>query len=148
MGLFRSSGSGSIAEGDDDDDDYIPEVYRSTPWYEQWFAPHKEPQVAGVNLLLSGEFGRVISHLETQKGHKNISRVLLDRTSRRNGIQREELIGVSAFHLEEWLPVCKIIPQDLIPNSNGAAVASHGANLYVGQFSRGAFTKAFTPPTD
>lgn len=118
MGLFRSSGSASIAEGDDDDDDYIPEVYRSTPWYEQWFAPHKEPQVAGVNLLLSGEFGRVISHLETQKGHKNISRVLLDRTSRRNGIQREELIG------------------DLIPNSNGAAVASHGANLYVGQFSR------------
>lgn len=27
--------------------------------------------------------------------------------------------------------------QGLIPNSNGTAVASNGANLYVGQFSKG-----------
>lgn len=104
MRLFRGSGSASITErddDDDDDDDYMLRGYGSTPWHEQWFAPHKEPQDEGVELLLSGEFGCVSNQFETRKRHRNISRVLLDRSSRKNGIQREELISVSASQPEE-----------------------------------------------
>ncbi|KIO08498.1 hypothetical protein M404DRAFT_133750 [Pisolithus tinctorius Marx 270] len=128
--LLRSGSSGGTAsavfdfdeeeeEGMDDDDDYydddffIARRYGSVPRHEQWFPPHKEPQREGLELLRGGEFGRV-----TKKRIMNISRVFLDRSSRQIGPTREELAG------------------DLIPNSNGTAVASHGANLYAGQFSK------------
>ncbi|KAL4069807.1 WD40-repeat-containing domain protein [Scleroderma yunnanense] len=116
LGLFRRSRS--ARDDDDDDDDFTPGHYSSTPWYEQWFSPHEDPQPEGLELLMSGEFGRIVSHLKMNKRNRNISRTLLDRSSRGIGIQREELVG------------------DLVPNSNGTAVASHSANLYVGQFSR------------
>ncbi|KAH0838129.1 WD40-repeat-containing domain protein [Lanmaoa asiatica] len=102
-------------DGDDDDDEYPVSSHRN----RQWFAPHTEPQKRGVELLMSGEFGHVANKLRSKKGSRNISRLLLDRSCKPGGTSsREELTS------------------ELIPNSNGTAVASNGANLYVGQFSK------------
>ncbi|KAF9245903.1 WD40 repeat-like protein [Melanogaster broomeanus] len=102
-------------DNDDDDEDYV----ENTDWNQQWFPPNTKPEERGVELLMSGEFGRVSSKLKSNHGRRNISRLLLDRFSTPRGtLYREELAN------------------ELIPNSNGTAVASHGANLYVGQYSK------------
>ncbi|KAI6161431.1 WD40 repeat-like protein [Pisolithus thermaeus] len=130
--ILRLSRSGGTAysvdefdeeEEEEDDDDYDDDYFTATrhgsvPWHEQWLPPHREPQREGLELLRGGEFGRVTSYFKAKKGIRNISRIFLDRSSRRIGPEREELAG------------------DFIPNSNGIAVASHPANLYVGQFSK------------
>ncbi|KAI6047837.1 WD40-repeat-containing domain protein [Pisolithus marmoratus] len=123
LGRTASSAYESDEDDADDDDDYdddyfIARSYGSRPRLEQWFPPHKEPQPEGLELMRGGEFGRVTNHFKAKKGIRNISRAFLDRSSRQTGPEREELAG------------------DLIPNSNGAAVASHASNLYVGQFSK------------
>ncbi|KIJ65056.1 hypothetical protein HYDPIDRAFT_88817 [Hydnomerulius pinastri MD-312] len=121
--LLRS-GPTSAAEGaeEDDDDDYEDDYSGrsgNTDWNQQWFPPHNEPQPKGVELLMGGEFGRLSNKLRSMKGKKNVSRLLLDRSSRpRGAMPREDLTS------------------DLLPNSNGTAVASNGANLYVGQYSK------------
>ncbi|KAF9229038.1 WD40 repeat-like protein [Gyrodon lividus] len=102
-------------EPDDDDDEYVVNTHRN----QQWFPPHTEPHKRGVELLMSGEFGRVSNKLKSKSGRKSVSRLLLDRSSSpRSTMYREELAS------------------ELIPNSNGTAVASNGANLYVGQYSK------------
>lgn len=93
------NGIGSMSTTSEQDDDYIPlGTARPTSWHEVWVPPHEQPQPSGVRLLTSGEFGRLDTYLKARKGRGNISRALLDRSSRRNGIQREELAGVSALH--------------------------------------------------
>ncbi|KAF8846158.1 WD40 repeat-like protein [Paxillus ammoniavirescens] len=105
------SGSQDAEDDDGDDDGYAWDMH----WNQQWFPPHTEPHEKGVELLMSGEFGRVSNKVKSNNGRKNISRLLLDR---RGTMYREELAS------------------ELIPNSNGTAVASNGANLYVGQYSK------------
>ncbi|KAG8219620.1 WD40-repeat-containing domain protein [Butyriboletus roseoflavus] len=98
-----------------DDEEYSASSQRN----RQWFPPHTEPQKRGVELLMSGEFGHVGNKIRSNKGSRNVSRLLLDRSFKPRGtLSREELTN------------------ELIPNSNGTAVASNGANLYVGQFSK------------
>ncbi|KAG6380983.1 WD40-repeat-containing domain protein [Boletus reticuloceps] len=116
--LQAGPSSGDQDEEDDhadDDDEYLT----GSPWHRQWYPPHTEPQKTGVELLMGGEFGRVSDKLRSNKGSKNVSRLLLDRSRNPRGIlSREELSS------------------GLIPNSNGTAVASNGSNLYAGQFSK------------
>ena len=47
-----------------------------------WKRPHEKPQPRGVELLMSGEFGRVTKRLSG--GQKNIGRLL---TARKTGIR-------------------------------------------------------------
>ncbi|KAG9314168.1 WD40-repeat-containing domain protein [Chiua virens] len=120
--LLRTSGPPrrDQEEDDEDEDNDEDEYYgASSDWNRQWFPSHTEPQQKGVELLMSGEFGCVGNTLRSNKGNRNVSRSLLDRSCRSRGtVSREELSS------------------ELIPNSNGTAVASNGANLYVGQFSK------------
>lgn len=103
-------------EEDDDDDDEIENVGE---WDQPWFPPHKEPQQLGVELLMGGEFGSVSSKIRSRRNKRNISRMMLDQSSRSRGvISRENMIS------------------ELIPNTNGTAVASYAANVYCGQFSK------------
>ncbi|KAF8445715.1 WD40 repeat-like protein [Boletus edulis BED1] len=116
--LQAGPSSGDQDEEDDqvdDDDEYLT----GSPWHRQWYPPHTEPQKTGVELLMSGEFGRVSNKLRSNKGSKNVSRLLLDRSCNPRGILSKEELS-----------------SGLIPNSNGTAVASNGSNLYAGQFSK------------
>lgn len=82
----------SWADGDEaDDNGYSGHSH----WNKQWYPPHTEPQKKGVELLMSGEFGRVSNKLRSNKGTRNISRLLLDRSCK-PGVTpfREELTSV------------------------------------------------------
>lgn len=77
--------------GNDDDDEYSVSSQRT----RQWFPPHTEPQKRGVELLMSGEFGHVGNKLRSNRDRRNVSRLLLDRSSKPRGIlSREELTSV------------------------------------------------------
>ncbi|KAI9570371.1 WD40 repeat-like protein [Boletus coccyginus] len=122
VGLLRTLPSRRARDDEDEDEDAgsdDDEYLTSSHWNRQWCLPHSEPQKTGVELLMSGEFGRVGNKLRSKKGSRNVSRLLLDRSCKPRGtLAREELTN------------------ELVPNSNGTAVASNGANLYVGQFSK------------
>ncbi|KAG1757821.1 WD40-repeat-containing domain protein [Suillus lakei] len=112
----RSVESPTDYEEDDDDDDEMETVGE---WHQPWFPPHKEPQQLGVELLMGGEFGSVSSKIRSRRNKRNISRMILDQSSRpRGAISRENMTS------------------GLIPNTNGTAVASYAANVYCGQFSK------------
>jgi WD repeat-containing protein 23 len=82
-------------EEDDDDDDEIENVGE---WDQPWFPPHKEPQQLGVELLMGGEFGSVSSKIRSRRNKRNISRMMLDQSSRSRGvISRENMISVRYF---------------------------------------------------
>ncbi|TFK56756.1 WD40 repeat-like protein [Heliocybe sulcata] len=103
-----------VEDDSEDDMDYAP------PSNHRGFFPEvKEPQEAGVNLLMSGEFGRIGHRLKSSHGQKHINmyRSIRDRATSLRSPPREEL----ASHL--------------IPNSNGTAVACYSSNAYSGQFS-------------
>lgn len=112
----RSVESPTDYEDDDDDDDEIENVGE---WHQPWFPPHKEPQQPGVELLMGGEFGSVSSKIRSRRNKRNISQMILDQPSRpRGALSRENMTS------------------ELIPNTNGTAVASYAANVYCGQFSK------------
>ncbi|EGO04656.1 hypothetical protein SERLA73DRAFT_173890 [Serpula lacrymans var. lacrymans S7.3] len=103
-------------EGDGDGEEYYG---RGASWNTQWFPKVTKPQKPGVELLLSGEFGRISAKTSNVKSERNLTRLLLNRVVQpRKTTLREEFTS------------------DLIPNSNGTAVASYGANIYCGQFSK------------
>jgi len=77
-----------------DDDEYSTSLH----WNRQWYPPHIEPQKRGVELLMSGEFGRVGNKLRSKKGSRDISRLLLDRSCKPRGtLSREELTSVCSI---------------------------------------------------
>ena len=79
--------------GNDDEDDSA-----SSHWNRQWYPPHTEPQKRGVELLMSGEFGRVGNKLRSKKCSRNVSRLLLDRSCKSRGVlSREELSSVRSI---------------------------------------------------
>lgn len=91
-----------LVEEDEDDDDYVPwnrRVYDPAP--EPIFSPVTEPQEAGVNLLNSGEFGRV-GYKDAARNPKtpeqSITKLIRQRYEsvgrRRSALSREELMGV------------------------------------------------------
>ncbi|KAG2120636.1 WD40-repeat-containing domain protein [Suillus discolor] len=104
---------------DYEEDDEEEESENVGEWHQVWFPPHKEPQQPGVELLMGGEFGSVSSKFRSKRNRRNISQMILGQSSRpRGAISRENMTS------------------ELIPNTNGIAVASYTANVYCGQFSR------------
>lgn len=126
--------SPSDYEDDDDDDDEIENVGE---WHQSWFPPHKEPQQLGVELLMGGEFGSVSSKIRSRRNKRNISQMILDQPSRpRGALSRENLTSVRCYLVFHAISRTHYA-QELIPNTNGTAVASYAANVYCGQFSKG-----------
>lgn len=116
--LLNSRSAESPDDNEEDDDDY--EFGRTVgDWHQQWIPPHKEPQEPGVELLMGGEFGCVGPKIRSRRNKKNVPRMILHQSSRpRGAMSRENMTN------------------DLIPNTNGTAVASYASNVYSGQFSR------------
>ncbi|THH05177.1 hypothetical protein EW145_g4993 [Phellinidium pouzarii] len=115
LSLFRSAHSSlpipipRRTEGDEPHPNFSQSerIRRAKEW---WKKPHKEPQPAGVELLMSGEFGR-IGPKTYSRGSQNLARVL-----------RERSINISRMPTED---LC----ENLVPNSPGAVVASYPANV-------------------
>ncbi|KAF8628249.1 hypothetical protein AX15_004024 [Amanita polypyramis BW_CC] len=116
--VFDGDGDG---DGDDDEDDEYydeSEYYHASPDVQQWYPPHKEPQVVGVELLASGDFGRVSMKDRARMSHRNVAKRHFTRPNQHSmSLYKEDLTS------------------NLVPNSNGTAVASIDANIYSGQYS-------------
>lgn len=84
-------------EDDEDDGVYDPVWDRRRPprGSGKWFTPVEEPQKAGVDLLMSGEFGRVQRKIDTQRKRDNVAKALLARRSRLRRTYREDITSVS-----------------------------------------------------
>ncbi|KIY73538.1 WD40 repeat-like protein [Cylindrobasidium torrendii FP15055 ss-10] len=136
IGLSRAQINMLLSHGDDDDIEFVEDEEddeQYLPWSRRGhslvpgdtFSPVKEPQEAGVNLLNSGEFGRVgykEAARNSETPEQSITKLIRQRYEgvgrRRSALSREELMG------------------NLVPNSNGTAVASYDANIYTARFSR------------
>lgn len=65
---------------DDDDDDYQDEYTDSSPQViHKWFPEVTEPQEAGLELLKSGDFGRVGDKLRSRRSDINIAKFIYKR---------------------------------------------------------------------
>ncbi|KAF5385331.1 hypothetical protein D9615_001190 [Tricholomella constricta] len=105
-------------EDEEDEDDNYFNAFRAAA-REQWTGPKiTEPQQAGVELLNSGDFGRVANKLRARRNDVNIAKFLFNRG------KRPQL----TTYKEDYAA-------NLIPNSNGTAVAVYDANIYTGQYS-------------
>ncbi|EKM61354.1 uncharacterized protein PHACADRAFT_247904 [Phanerochaete carnosa HHB-10118-sp] len=82
-----------------------------------WKKEVTEPKQAGLNLLYSGEFGRIHHQIRSRNKAGNAAKFLLSRSSTIRPPPREDFAT------------------DIIPNTDGTAVASYYANAYVGQYS-------------
>jgi len=102
------------ADADDDDDEegaYI--AYGAPHSAASLFDEVTEPKPAGVELLNSGEFGR----LSSRKRPSSLPHRIRSRQAR---VQR---------------PYRQDLAHGLVPNSNGTVVARYSANAYSGQYS-------------
>ncbi|RDX51000.1 WD40 repeat-like protein [Lentinus brumalis] len=125
-----------VSQDDDDDADYVDEEeeeeeeddsgyfygfgYPTSQRHwdrSDWWPEITEPQKEGLELLLGGEFGRVMHQMKTRDGNRNVARSILNRGAISRPTYRED------------------IASEILPNSGGTAVASYAANAYVGQFS-------------
>lgn len=110
-------------DGDDGDDLYGP-YWSSTLSLQRagdnWYPPVTEPQPAGVKLLRSGDFGKARNRLGTPRNSNIYSRL------RRIALQPRAANAADLKH-------------NLIPNTHGTTVAAYCSNIYVAQFSPGAF---------
>lgn len=97
-------------EDEDDDDDYIPiddddddedgygRATRSRA--RPFFPPVTEPKKEGLELLASGDFGRVGVKSRSRRNRGNITRTILDRGSRPIPLSnREDILNVRLFCL-------------------------------------------------
>ncbi|THH00690.1 hypothetical protein EW026_g1895 [Hermanssonia centrifuga] len=103
-------------ELDEDDDDmfgYYNDPISNGRWYEEV----KQPKQEGMSLLFSGEFGRIRHQIRSRNEKSNVASILLNRGTKIRPTYKEDLLS------------------DLVPNSDGTAVANYYANAYVGQYS-------------
>ncbi|KAG6842430.1 hypothetical protein C0991_007560 [Blastosporella zonata] len=95
-------------EDDDGDDDEDEDYYStfSTAAIAPWKGPvTTEPQPAGVELLNSGDFGRVGSKARTRRNDINLANLILNRARR--------TYSVPALHKEDYAAV-----RDILSRSN------------------------------
>jgi WD repeat-containing protein 23 len=80
--------------------------------------PVNEAQKEGEELLSSGDFGRIGIKIRTRANNRNFVKLVLNRASH----------PIPNFHREDLL-------SNLVPNTNGTAVATYDSNVYTAQFS-------------
>ncbi|KAJ7292730.1 WD40 repeat-like protein [Mycena rebaudengoi] len=105
------------ADEEDDEEDEYHRAFRHGN-HRHYFREVTEPQEAGLRLLHSGDFGRVGNKIKSRRNDHNVAKVLRSRTSQAR----------PKYYKEDYA-------SDLIPNSNGTAVAEYDANVYTAQYS-------------
>ncbi|KAF9556421.1 WD40 repeat-like protein [Agrocybe pediades] len=83
-----------------------------------FFSPVTEPKKEGVELLASGEFGRVGVKSRVRRKRFNVARTILSQGNH----------PVPSLNREE-------LSSKMVPNTNGTTVATYDANMYTAQFS-------------
>ncbi|KAF5368500.1 hypothetical protein D9758_002148 [Tetrapyrgos nigripes] len=116
--------SDSVYNDDDrewqDEDDLLHNPYRSARENQKiWIPPASTPQEAGVELIKSGDFGRVSPKIRARRGHNNLAKVISNRLSRPHPVLYKEDYAAN-----------------IVPNSHGVVVANYDSNIYTAQFSR------------
>ncbi|KAJ3761903.1 WD40-repeat-containing domain protein [Lentinula raphanica] len=117
----------SEQEEDDQDQDYHDEEeeeddeesFRVLHNSNFAFKPHTTPQAAGVDLIKSGEFGRVVPKIKARKNDRNLANIFNRRLDRPH----------PAIYKEDYV-------SNIVPNSNGVIVANYDANIYTAQYSK------------
>lgn len=134
------SNVGEEDDFEDDDDDEEGDYFGATPTYarEAWKGPKiTEPQQAGVELLNSGDFGRVANKTRARRNDANLAKLIFKRaTELQPTSYKEDYANVGVFYVETNLILDSSV-QNLVPNSDGTAVAAYDANIYTGQYSAG-----------
>ena len=92
-------------EDDDDDVEYMDEDDEPPIRTNQWIPPHKKPQKAGLDLLASGEFGRVDvkNRARRDRPSRNISRNILNQFAHPVPVCNREAVqtvGVVPFQMQ------------------------------------------------
>jgi len=125
-----------------DDDDGGDESSYDTSFHQPrycWFSPHTEPQNKAVELLLSGDFGRVGLKINAERKNLNITRSLLSRPHcPMPALYQEQYFNVnllSSASFTNHLLLGHV--EKLVPNTNGTSVATYESNVYTAQFSAG-----------
>ena len=88
-------------EEDDDDDEYAANilgyrVIRSTNQPGRWHDEVTEPKQEGLDLLFSGEFGRIQHQIRSRNKAGNAAKLLLNRGTKIKAPHREDFATVSA----------------------------------------------------
>lgn len=118
-----------------------------------WRTPYKNPQSTGVQLLLSGEFGRVDVKRRAYLREKwrmdeqgNLVRDNRERPETERGNEEESRnvhpkykldFRIRSIHARTRYMPREDLVEGLVPNTNGTVVASYGNNVYCGQYSTG-----------
>ncbi|ESK84092.1 wd repeat protein [Moniliophthora roreri MCA 2997] len=104
---------------DDDDRGYYG--IRNSRQHKQWIPPHTSSQAAGIELLNSGDFGRVGPKMRARNDPPDVSlaKMIKSRLSKPYAnLYREDLTS------------------HLVPNSNGVINAIYDSNIYTAQYSK------------
>jgi WD repeat-containing protein 23 len=131
-------------EDDDGDVEYMDEDDEPPIRTNQWIPPHKEPQKAGLDLLGSGEFGRVDVKNRARRDppSRNVSRRVLNGFAHPVPVHNREAVqavGAVLFQTRTISSYQFFYYQNLVPNTNGVTVASYESNMYTAQFSDGKY---------
>ncbi|KAJ7762387.1 WD40-repeat-containing domain protein [Mycena maculata] len=106
----------AVEEEDDDEEEYY-RAFRNTN-HNKYFQKVTEPQEAGLELLHSGEFGRVANKIKSRRNDLNVAKLLRSRASQPH----------PRVYKEDYT-------SDLVPNTNGTTVSEYGTNVYTAQYS-------------
>ena len=130
-------------EDEPGDDDYGGDESSCDTSFHQprscWFSPHTEPQNEGVELLPSGEFGRVGLKINAERKNLNITKSLLSRPHRpMPASYQEQYFKVNLLSFASFISRLLLEHvENLVPNTNGTSVATYESNVYTAQFSAG-----------
>ena len=81
-------------EDDEEEEDMFG--YQTVPTSQvKWHQEVKEPKEAGLSLLFSGEFGRIKHQIRSRHKDGDVSRLLLNRSTKARPSPREDLTCVS-----------------------------------------------------
>jgi WD repeat-containing protein 23 len=96
--IWRTFGAGvrqDEEEDADDEEEYLDGTYRRS---QQWFPPVTDPQQAGLDLMMSGQFGRVGRKTCSRHRQGNIAKLIHHPPTRfRTAAYIEDMVSVSTF---------------------------------------------------
>jgi WD repeat-containing protein 23 len=91
-----------VASEEDDDEEEYYRAFRNTN-HSQYFRQVTEPQETGLQLLHSGDFGRVANKMKSRRSDLNIAKQLRSRASQaRPRFYKEDFTSVRGFNSLEY----------------------------------------------